>query len=171
MNRFFHVDRNNRLRPQSTVTLSIWGNLEPTGLQNHINHLFPEGFSTHGDTYLLGHGIQDRNLRREEIIEIIFEYVRRSSFADKPSRYQSFFAFESLGDAKKFKNDRHQSGSSIWEIEGECSFKADMRLLEIRRPLLGTSLKAHLYWSGEFSIDPFWEILLLPPIKIIRQIE
>jgi hypothetical protein len=43
-----------------------------------------------------------------------------------------------------------------------------MNLLTSQETTLVYSWFAHAYWSGERGpVDPFWECLLIPPIKVL----
>jgi hypothetical protein len=91
---------------------------------------FPSGLSSHGKTWLLDSNSEPHTRLRE----MVFEFVRRSSFPGKPSRFQSVFAFNTLDDAKAFCNFYAAPGSAIWEVTAVDSFRANMMLLDIRGP-------------------------------------
>jgi len=139
-------------------------------LQAHVNHLFPRGVSSHGNSYFLN------GSRRSDIasplIELVFEYVRRGCFPDRPSRFECLFACESLEQASVFR-ERHGNGS-IWKVQCDNVFRADMGLLALgQESILLTSYRAHRYWSGlaGYSAQPFWERLLVPPIRVLERVE
>jgi len=105
------------------------------------------------------------------LTEYLFEYVRKSYYLQRPSRFQSFFAFDNIEHAKDFRNKFCNSQGNICEIESKVSFKADMNLLTLGNSLLEADYYAHLYWKGETTGNPFWEYLLVPPVKVIRKVE
>jgi hypothetical protein len=150
-------------------------------LQGHVEALFPDGLSQHGLGYLfwqgplvspLQPGIYDANAigqMNSHAIELIFEFVRRTAFPDRPSRHQSIFAWETRDDAVRFAQGQGLTGAVIWEIQGECSFKADMNLLHLGTALQA-SFAAHSYWKGEArkGAAPHWECFLDPDAHVVR---
>lgn len=123
MYNFFNVDRDKSLEKGQEIKLVHYNNIEPEKLQKHSDLLFPKGFSRHGERYFVSSQIRvefkesgllslvkDNYIKttsnsRNGIIEILYEYVRRSNFPDKPSRFQSLHAFQTIGDAKKFRKE------------------------------------------------------------------
>lgn len=172
MTRYFTVDRNKSLKPSLIINLVKYSDVMPQELQKHVNGLFPQGVTSHGERYILRGKTPAKGV--EPIIELLFEYVRRSQFSFRPSRFQSLFAFGTLEDAEAFKNHPKygKPNSLIWKVEADNAFKADMNLLHLRGSLLRASYNAHRYWSGLPNVEepPWWEYLLIPPIKVIRQI-
>jgi len=168
MRRYYHVDRNRTLKEGQIINLVKYNDVNLSELQDHVDFLFPEGVTSHGERYMLkgkppkGHS---------PVIELIFEYVRRAHFSSRPSRFQSVFAFETIAKAVKFKNKYEKSDSLIWEVESDVAFKADMSLLTLQVSLLLESYNAHRYWRGNSSgNNPVWEYLLSPPVRVIRRI-
>ena len=168
MTHYFTVDREKTLRSGQRINLVKYSNVNPQELQNHVSYLFPQGVTSHGERYLLRGETPAMGV--EPIIEILFEYVRRSQFPLCPSRFQSFFACETLRDAEEFKKRYSKPENLIWEVDAKRAFKADLKLLTLKCSLLTLSYYANRYWSGLPSgDDPFWELLLIPPVKVIRQ--
>lgn len=185
MSTFFHVDRCRSLRPRKIIELVHYYDIKPKDFQEHANLLFPKGFSRHGRRYFVSSEIKIEFEKYEikancvittkncanAIIEILFEYMRRSYFPDKPSRFQSFHALQSLDDAKKFRKNYFNSRGIIWEVGCDNTFKADMNFLKLEGSLLELSFRVHRYWSGQKGEqEPFWEFLLTPPVRIIKSI-
>ena len=169
MNRFFHVDRTLRLKEGQEINLIKYDDIRPEELQEHVNFLYPEGVSSHGNHYILtGNTFANDS---EPIIELLFEYVRRSDFPQRTSRFQSFFAFDNLELAQDFILNYWNSAYNIWEVQADRYFKADMNLLSLKDSLLVLDYRAHLYWKGETIGNPFWEYLLVPPVKVIRKVD
>lgn len=170
MKRYFTVDREKSLRENQIIDLIKYSDVKPPELQNHIDFLFPEGVTNHGELYMLKGKIPANGVN--QVVEIIFEYVRRSHFPSCPSRFQSVFAHEDIDQAIKFRNEYGKSDSLIWEVESDPAFKADMRLLTLKGSLLVLSYNAHRYWKGFPSgNNPIWEFLIVPPIKVVRRID
>ncbi len=184
---FFTVDRLGTLSEGRTVELVLYNDVTWKGklpesdllydggraedeLQAHVNHLFPHGVSSHGSSYFLT-GSRCSNVTNP-LIELVFEYVRRGCFPDRPSRFECLFACESLEQARVF---REQYGNgSIWKVQCDNVFRADMALLALgQESILLTSYHAHRYWSGltGYSRQPFWEWLLVPPIRVLERAE
>jgi hypothetical protein len=189
MPRFFHVDRTSALHEGQELELTAWEEVPPeqkipdAALQSHVEQLFPNGLSWHGRGYLFWQnafafppqpGLYDAaNLdnMRSHGIDLLFEYVRRAFFPDRPSRYQSAFGWSSLEDANRFLSGGGASGAAIWEIEGEAPFQADMNLL-VLGTALSSSLFAHRYWNGESQPDkpPHWEHFIAPGARVLGRI-
>jgi hypothetical protein len=169
MNLLYTVDRNRTLEENQMINLIKYSDVKPSELQVHIDSLFPDGVTSHGEYYMLN--AKTPAIGINAIIELIFEYVRRSYFPSCPSRFQSVFAFENIAQAFIFQNKYGKPDSLIWKVESDITFKADMRLLNLHDSLLTLSYNAHRYWNG-ISIDnnPIWEYLLVPPVKVIHRI-
>ena len=171
MANFYTVDRTSRLEENQIINLIRYNDVEPPELQSHVDEMFSHGVTFHGEHYFLKNSSQAKLASPN--IEILFEYVRRSQYPypHRPSRFQSFFACESVDVAKIFRERYGSSDASIWEVEAQDSFRADMNLLIIgNKSILVYSYFAHLYWRGETKSDPLWENLLVPPVKIVRRI-
>jgi len=169
MNTYNTVDRAGTLREGLVINLVKYNDIEPVHLQEHVNSMFPEGVSRHGEHFFLRY--DSLTSQTSPSIEIFFEYVRRAFYSDKPSRFQSFFAFLSVDDAIRFREDFGSDKNSIWEVQARKSFQADMNLLKCGDTILMYSYLANKYWQGEPGPDPFWEVLLLPPVQILRKID
>jgi hypothetical protein len=182
--RFYHVAKI-QLEPNQIIKLIRINHTNENlpGIKNYINAEFEGRLTEHGIEYLTRRKItkiEPSTKKRiiddaEPIIEIIFEYVRRSNYENRPSRFQSIFAAKHLKDAKKFRDRYRKSIGDIWEIECETYFKADMNI--ITDPLYNTPLVlsylAHEYWLGHSHPkypNPSWEYLLTPPVKVLRRI-
>ena len=189
MPRFFHVDRASALHEGQILGLTGWAELPPDqkipdfALQSHIEHLFPDGLSWHGRRYLFWQntyafppqpGLYDAanlDVMRSHAIELLVEYVRRASFPEKPSRYQSLFCWSSREDADRFLSGTGGSGAALWEVEGESQFRADMNLL-VLGTALSSSLLTNRYWRGEPREDkpPHWEDFIGPGAQVLRRV-
>jgi len=168
--RYFTVDRNRNLEEDQIINLVKYSDINPPELQVHIDSLFPDGVTSHGERYMLKGQTPAKGVN--EVIELLFDYVRKSHFPSRPSRFQSVFAFENIDQAVSFGNEYGTSDSLIWEVESDVAFKADMRLLTLQGSLLGLSYNAHRYWSGISSgNNPVWEYLMVPPVRVLRRMD
>lgn len=165
---FFHLDRNNTLKAGQTINHTIFNDVTPRYLQEHVDMLFPNGISSHGEFYIIQNGSSTDP--QATMIELLFEYVRRGCFADKPSRYEAFFAFETLKDLSAFIARYKISTGTVWEVECNNVFKGDMNLLALYHSSLVFSYNAHCYWQGLPSSSPLWELLLTPPVYVAKQL-
>ncbi|WP_421590924.1 hypothetical protein [Shinella sp. M27] len=133
-------------------------------LRVHCLELFPEGLSIHGWQFLTSRNwVQGQNepfLTHNEGIELVFEFVRLAHFPDRPSRMQSYFAFDSIEQVKSF------SDAPVYEMMPAASFMADMNWLKVGGQFAYASYNAHQYWRGAATPDPRWEYLLVPPVVI-----
>src|SRR5688572_19219852 len=169
--RFFHVDRNNTLVAGVELNLVKHNNIREPGaanpleLQAHVDAMFPDGVSKHGDQYFLGAG--SLAAVATPAIELLFEYVRCAHYNDRPSRMTSWFAVESVQRARAFRTQYGGQGS-IWRVEAPAHFRADMNLLTLRGSVLQSSRDAHKYWQGTAGPLPQWEYLLTPPITVVE---
>jgi hypothetical protein len=174
MARFYHIDRSGQLRQGDVIGLTRYNDIDPEDLQHHADSLFPEGVSAHGERYFLKP--ETHALEVNAIIELVFEYVRRSNYPHRPSRFQSFFGFDSKDAAINFRKNYGNSIGDLWEVECDDAqtFKADMNNLTLASSLLVLSYRASCYWEGRPDPDinktPIWEILLQPPISIVKKI-
>lgn len=102
--------------------------------------------------------------------EQFLENIRINRFPEKISRFQAFFACESLEEARRFAEEHRNKHEkvNIWKVSGNPCHKGDYSLLAIP-PQYGAALgMAASYWKGDTPReDPLWEILLEPPIKVL----
>jgi hypothetical protein len=161
---FYTVDRAGTLDEGQLCSLVKHSDVEPPVLADHVKELFPDGVSTHGERYFLQNEAQAMVV--SPILELLFEQVRRAAFADRPSRFQSMFAFKSLAEACSFLS---QFGDgAIYKVNADVFFRGNMNLLNAGNSILTTSWFANQYWKGETGLqdDPCWEFLLKCPVKV-----
>jgi hypothetical protein len=176
----FTVDRRQTLAPGMVLNLVRHTDVHPPVMQAHIDALMPDGVTRHGDQYLVSNS---QALTTSPNLELTFEYIRRAQFPTAPSRFQSVFACESRADAQTFGNAPAwgSPGSPIFEIEADYEpFRADMHCLTLEGSISMASYSAHRYWSGlpndrhlsqgPQAVRPFWELLLRPPVRVLRRI-
>jgi len=96
--------------------------------------------------------------------EWMFEMIRLSDFPDRPSRFQSFFGFETLEAAQKFAQG---TSSQILKIEYQQGFRADMNLLSFSS-FPNALQRGTKYWKGESGADdPNLEVLMQEPVTVL----
>jgi Protein of unknown function (DUF2441) len=167
VNKFYAVDRAGSLVPGMTIDLKRHDDVNPDFLQKHVDSLFSDGFSTHGDRYLLTNS--SRGNISSPAIELLFEYIRQAHFPERTSRFQSFFACESIEDAKIFRNQFGAEENRIFEVLATSGhFRANMNLLNNNQTSLICSHLGHEYWRGNTvsAFGEFWEVLLTLPVTI-----
>ena len=171
----YHVDRKELLHEGQTVNLVQTNRFpkgDPADMWDSFATIFPSGLSKHGLNYFTFNGKHST----ESLLcigELFYEYIRLLRYPDLPARIKSFYAFEDLETAKIFakENKAHR----IFEVSADSYFRADMNLMYLKgvNPNTGISLpmmfySADKYWRGEMSDEPKIELLLVPPVKIIR---
>ncbi len=137
--KLYTLDRKNTLSEGLEISLFQFSDIQPPELQTHLNGILPNGVTKHGDQYFAS-GLQSNNLGNG-ILELVFEYVRRAHYPDKPSRLQSLFACDNLEDLKSFNQNYNTPGKefSIWTLETENFFRGDLKLLTFSPTALGVS--------------------------------
>jgi hypothetical protein len=183
MNKFFHVSRSGELPPKldlDTRHLEIVLRDDAPRSDHEIlgtlRNYFPMGYSQFGFGYLtepfkyysdeLGHGL----IRHVYAIELVFELIRRLQYPLLPSRYTSFFGFETIEDALAFRTSINHFACPIYKVEGQDHFKADMNLLLSGQSSIHALSYANRYWNGEGSENPTWEYLLTHPVRVLERV-
>lgn len=179
---YFHVSRNNTLRAGQVIKLGH----DKAALQSFhtdraafLAERFPDGVTQHGWEYLLNDQRSAPNKDEQGLLEIVAELIRREKYPYRPSRFQSFFAWRSLSDALRFAQDfalRSVAGSpmqgTLWQVEAEeALFESDMNLLRFGTCWLDIMIFMDRYWRQEYLPNPLIEVLLSPPITIVKQIQ
>ncbi len=142
-----------------------------TEVESTLRELFPDGLSLHGQRYLLERYPYGQNVVAvSPVIELVAELIRRLAYPQLPSRFQALFACETLDSARLFRS-RGQPFNRIFRVRGNSHFRADMNLLSLG-PTAASSLNlVHKYWKGAASSEPFWEIILPPPVQVVEQVD
>ena len=175
---FYHVDKDKYLHePGAEVPLEL---LDPTRVRT-INqesltfwrsHFCSEGFSWFGYRMLWMINWPPPTLTQFDHIaikrEIIFEEVRERDFPERPSRFQSMFAFMTLAEAEDYRLKSGGPKWPIWLVESEDFFVGDMGLYNSADPSRYHEV-AGLYWSGERSEKKAEEVLLRLPVRIMEK--
>ena len=164
---FFTVDRLGSLTEGQVCSLVKYSDVMPPALADHVEELFPDGISAHGERYFLRD--EAKVTITNPMLELLFEQVRRAAFSQCPSRLQSMFAVETLAEAKRFQSD--YGGAAIYKVKADVIFRGDMNLLHGGNSTLVTSWFAHQYWKGEAGPQtPFWEWLLQCPVNVYERV-
>lgn len=159
----YAVDRLGKLAEGQVCELVKHADVHPPEIAAHVEGLFPDGVSAHGERYLLRKEAQ--TLIASPMLELVFEQVRRSAYAERPSRFQCMFAVEALDDARQFQTSH--GGVAIYKVTAEVVFRGNMNLLHAGNSILVTSWLAHQYWEGLAGPGhPFWEWLLKCPVSV-----
>lgn len=135
---------------------------------------FPDGVSLFGYRHMT-RDVPFEQVSQEKVdLEIKCELMRRKFFGHIPSRFQSFFAFETINEAIEFCDSTTQESGivgSIWEVEADrIHHRGDMELL---MPGRSTEPDLFAYWNGkpQDGVKPTWECLVVPPVKMICRVE
>lgn len=159
----YTVDREGTLVEGHVCSLVKHADITPPVLAAHVEELFPDGVSTHGERYFLRNEAQA--LIASPMLELLYEQVRRAAYAERPSRLQSIFAVETLAEACRFQSQ--YGGAAIYKVSADIIFRGDMNLLHAGNSTLVSSWFAHQYWKGEAGPEaPFWEWLLKCPVNV-----
>jgi hypothetical protein len=176
--RAFTVDRDGSLVPGLEIGYVPTTTVAPPDLQGFIAEWFPNGVSPHGEMYLLRSNPGVLN-PIDPGVELICELVRRAEFPDAPSRYTSMFGSETIAGAADFRAQYRIPTARIFEVEcARRPFRADMRALDVRSTAAVTTFGARKYWAQEpramapwgVTVEPFWELLLSLPLRVVREV-
>lgn len=151
--------------------LSVEDFIGPQDLKAHLEELFPDGLSLHGWDYMTRHTdfLNSRGNTYSDYsvtLELVLEYVRRSSFVGSPSRLQSYFAFDSLPEVMAFK----VGNQPVYRLDADKVMQADQCWLRLGNQNAVGSFAAHKFWSGAGATNPKWEHMLVPPVRVLEQV-
>jgi hypothetical protein len=181
--KLYHVDRLGKLQAGQQVELQFKdaATQHRTNRAELLSELYSEGISQHGWEYLLKENRGDPKQDTSGTIELLAEMVRASRFPEKPSRFQSFFCFRTLSEARRFAQShqilvpasgRPAVASTIYEVESAPSvFVADMALLGLGACWVEALLYLTWYWQGKPSKNPQWEVLVPLPATVTRTVK
>ena len=160
--------------PKNRPFWRVPGRFEKKELEDHLVELFPEGLWPHGWRFMLDRYDYTRDpitnnafVNHTWQVEFTFEMVRRAAFPKMNSRFQSYFAWETLDAAKSFREETQ----TIYRVQAEKGFRANQNWLTLGTQGVATSLCAHRYWSGAASSESLWEIVLRAPVRIVDRVE
>lgn len=180
MAEFYHVSRADISSLKELDLIKFDGVIEaekfynPEEFKLYKSELYPDGISKHGEIYL--HNVfkaTGPNLAftpNEFLIETAFELTRRLKFPNRKSRFECTFACLTIEDAKKIRVEQFNNAGKIYKVSCDKFSIADMNLLRQGGSIIGIQIMAEKYWSGIKSQNPFLEVLMETPIKIIEEI-
>ena len=183
MPEFYHVDRvGGRLKPGQVIGLMNDKSTiaHKTNRAATYRRMFPDGVTLHGCEYLLN---EDRISPVDDVsgmIEVLAEFIRRNHYPERISRFQSFFAYKTIQDAESFislypittpEGETRPQGD-IWLVQCDTvPFEADMTHLGLGDCWIDAIIKLNLYWAGENGPDPLREVLLKPPVTVVKKVK
>lgn len=175
MAEFYHVARRDitNIKEISLIEIEFGENTE---LKTIYKHYYPRGVSCHGSRFLsqVFDFSTESSVSYKQIddvfTEFTYELIRRNKFVDQNSRFTSFFGCLSLEDARSLNKTNFNNEGTIYKVSCEQYAIYDMNLLNFYQNIILAELCADKYWKGEKSNNPFWEVLMLPPIQIIEKI-
>ena len=88
MNTYYTVDRAGTLREGLVINLVKYNDIEPVHLQEHVNSMFPEGVSRHGEHFFLRYdSLTSQTSPSIEIFLNMFDvlFIQTSHHASNPS--------------------------------------------------------------------------------------
>lgn len=139
---------------------------------------FPQGISTQGQRYLINRGI-DAGLAKhpnhplplkrvayiEDIVELVFELIRRIEFPNCLSRFQAMFACDNLPALRAFVA-RTGTGGKVYDLDFNRCEQHDMAFLELGATNIEAWTNARNYWNGYPSSAPQSEYLVELPVNL-----
>lgn len=163
-----------------------------------LEELYPEGLSSHGVQYLTATVVANNDVSFPDgfsneyraaiaVVDLegegknvflnpfsvqyerVFELIRLSEFPRSHSRFQAFFAWDSIDQAHQ-SPDVNGSDYNIAKVSCPNHSKRDMSLLKFGN--FGDSVrKARKYWTGVSGDSPVYEIVMEPPVEVLEIIE
>lgn len=141
---------------------------DPIGQHVHASH--PQGLSRHGWQYMLGAIPREHN---SGMLELLLEATRKIHYPDKPCRFHSMFACETIEMARRFGEIAKMPNSPIFEIHANsetAAHRGDMKLLAANHTIVSIDYRIHQYWRGLTIEDsghvPLWECVVPLPATV-----
>jgi hypothetical protein len=189
--RLYTADRDGGLHEGKRLDLMRPLADELSPLSDHGDWLFPRGVSLYGtvNLYVPFAPSEPHLPTPHTLVNLLFEYVRRSHYADRPSRLMSVFACETVDEACWFaaigppglrmttvpifevevSHDRIHRGdiAIIGALRGDRAVLGDGELLSAAKSWL-----LHHYWQGLSLEHPKsrWEHVVELPVTVGRQV-
>jgi hypothetical protein len=145
----YHIDRNNRLQENQTITLfndyslNFGDKILEDEISKTINNQYQSGITQHGNSWLFSANYPSN------LIETSFELIRQLHYPGMPSRFQSVFGVDKENIEKMILSIGAQNlNFKIFRVLSGEVVKLDMGLLKGAN-YITTTYFAHKYWSGE----------------------
>lgn len=177
--RYFSVDRRGAYAEGLSIALQPNQNSQGNEIHEHIHDMYPAGFSRHGAQYFrdVWPGVELHDLNwNSGILELLLEGVRRAHYPDRPCRYQSLFACDSLDSALGFRGASGNATNGIYELQPKDGVhRGDMTIYSLGGSFASIDHRLHLYWQGETfrglaGYSPRWEYVLPLPVTVGRRV-
>lgn len=139
-------------------------------MMQHIDSRFPTGLSHFGTDHLIQRLFLPGTEDTDQEIELIFELVRRAEHPDRPSRYTSVFAAETLEEAIAWRIEVDAPDAPIYEVEATAAFRGDAEQLTLSGTVAEVWMRAGAFWRGKGTATPRWELLLEAPVRILAAV-
>lgn len=181
MKLYYHTDRSDALHPGFIVErepyhdeslLAVFSPFIDNDFLNHLSAMAKEGLSLHGARYLIQlNGSVDFPCLS---IELYYEYIRWKYYPDRPSRMQSFFAWQKYDDA--IDAAKEIGTGRVFEVRCDSvPFVGDMNHLKLSLDPEKQQRAARGYWEGnpfsrDFGYKPRWEYVLRLQVEIVREV-
>ncbi|WGM00905.1 hypothetical protein [Arsenophonus nasoniae] len=167
--KLFMVDRRRIYSTGDVVGLKRFNDIRPAEMSLLVDHLFPRGVSPQGESYFINNNAKIYDI--SPFIDWGLEFYRRCVYPEKPSRYTSLFAWDSVEKARHFRLTEGKPSDKIFTIQTDIYHHGDMSLLNNNQTVLAFTNIMDLYWSGKtFNSEPIWEYICPLPITISAEI-
>ncbi|GAA5785672.1 hypothetical protein YWS52_19940 [Chitiniphilus shinanonensis] len=174
--KYYSVDRSGGLAKDKQIFLEP--NPDPNGNQVmvHINDMYPAGFSRHGMLYFREPRLISPSPEHQSgILELLLEATRKAYYPDKPCRYQSVFAWDSIEAADRFRTQYGKATDPIYELHPQAEVhRGDMALYALKDTFACVDHRLHLYWQEKtLNVQGYtaqWEYVLMLPVLVGSEI-
>lgn len=173
--KYYSVDRRGVYFEGRALTLAP-NETAANDVESHVHQRYPQGFSRHGIQYFRDAWIPGTfEDWRGGMIEQLLEATRLAHYPDRPGRFQSVFATDSLDWAKNFRETHGRPEHGVYEIQPQNKVhRGDMGLLAVGNTFATTDHKMHLYWQGKTlelaGYSPFWEYVIELPALVAGRV-
>lgn len=165
----FMVDRRGVYSTGDVVMPKRFTDISPAEMSSLADKLFPCGLAPQGEGYFINNVAMIYGIN--EFIDWGLEFYRRGVCPEKPSRYTSLFAWDSVEKARKFRLTDGKPSDKIFTIQTDNYHRGDMSLLRNDQSVLAFTYRMELYWSGDtFNSEPVWEFICPLPVAIGAEI-
>lgn len=160
-----------------------------------VQQLSPHGLSLHGQQYMLdgdlligrwvttmvvnpntgaavqtGVPVQEIFPHYSTTNDLVWELVRRNSFPEALSRFESFFAWDDEETALRFMTEFKINDAEIFSVREDLKFGGNMLWLKLEYSAAEAWYNTQQYWSGTTREDRCWENLLSFPVQVLAEV-